>query len=254
MILCLAYVVDDGLKALLVVDVELRNSTLSPPFLANRRSRGIMCGEWTETFLLQRLEPAGAPALNCSPDLLGFAVTTTMTCTWFERQLTVSESTPAPGNDRQWSIRQAGAGPGREGRHLPSGGPAPRVCERDREVADRGGTRPTRAHRRAARCHTLARSENRPRVRAKAVRNHVSLCFSSVSRAPGPSMSPLIMSHINRTRPRQGLQLVIRRVAGSQISHIFQRASAGSEALPRSRVGLVYAAACKLPCRGNRLP
>ena len=56
--------------------------------------------------------------------------------------------------------------------------------ERDREVANRGGTRPTRAHRRAARCRTLARSENRPRVRAKAVRNHVSLCFSSVSRAP----------------------------------------------------------------------
>ena len=63
-------------------------------------------------------------------------------------------------------------------------------------------------HRRAARCRTLARSENRPRVRAKAVRNHVSLCSSSVSRAPGPSMSPLIMSHINRTRARQGLQLV----------------------------------------------
>ncbi len=34
------------------------------------------------------------------------------------------------------------SGPGREGRHLPSGGPAPRVCERDREVANRGGTRP----------------------------------------------------------------------------------------------------------------
>ena len=40
------------------------------------------------------------------------------------------------------------------------------------------------------------------------------------------------MSHINRTRPRQGLQLVIRRGAGSQISQIFRRASAGSEALP----------------------
>ena len=131
------------------------------------------------------------------------------------------------------------AGPGREGRHLPSGGPAPRVCERDREVANRGGARPTRAHRRAARCRTLARSENRPRVRAKAVCNHVSLCFSSVSRAPGPSMSPLIMSHINRTRPRQGLQLVIRRVAGPQISHIFDAPARVPRHSPRSRVGLV---------------
>ena len=194
MILCLAYVVDDGLKACLVVDSECA-STLSPPFLAHRRGRAILCGEWTETFLPQRLEPAGAPGWELLPELLGF-------------------------------------GPGREGRHLPSGGPAPRVGERDREVANRGGTRPTRAHRRAARCHTLARSENRPRVRAKADRNHVSLCFSSVSRAAGPSMSPLRMSHINRTRPRQGFQLVIRRGAGSQISQIFRRASAGSEALP----------------------
>ncbi len=56
MIWCLAYVVDDRLKAFLVVDRECA-STLSPPFLANRRGRGIMCGEWTETFLLQRLEP-----------------------------------------------------------------------------------------------------------------------------------------------------------------------------------------------------
>ena len=73
MILCLAYVVDDGLKAFLVVDIECA-STLSPPFLAKRRGRGIRCGEWTETFLLQRLEPAGAPGLELLPDLLGFAV------------------------------------------------------------------------------------------------------------------------------------------------------------------------------------
>ena len=33
-----------------------------------------MCGEWTETFLLQRLEPAGAPGFELLPDLLGFAV------------------------------------------------------------------------------------------------------------------------------------------------------------------------------------
>ena len=73
MILCLAYVVDDRLKAFLVVDIECA-STLSPPFLANRRGRGIMCGEWTETFLPQRLEPAGAPGFELLPDLLGFAV------------------------------------------------------------------------------------------------------------------------------------------------------------------------------------
>ena len=73
MILCLAYVVDDGLKAFLVVDREC-TSTLSPPFLANRRGRAILCGEWTATFPLQRLEPAGAPGLELLPDLLGFAV------------------------------------------------------------------------------------------------------------------------------------------------------------------------------------
>ena len=72
MILCLAYVVDDGLKAFLVVDIEC--STLSPPFLANRRGRAILCGEWTETFLQQCLEPAGAPGFELLPDLLGFAV------------------------------------------------------------------------------------------------------------------------------------------------------------------------------------
>ena len=184
MILCLAYVVDNGLKAFLVVDIEC-TSTLSPPFLANRRGRAIMCGEWTETFLLQRLEPAGAPGFELLPDLLGFAVARHDDVHMVRAAIDgVRESTPAPGNDRQWSIRRAGTGPGREGRHLPSGGPALRCCERDREVANRGGTRPTRAHRRAARCRTLARSENRPPVRAKAVRNHVSLCFSSVSLRP----------------------------------------------------------------------
>ena len=112
--------------------------------------------------------------------------------------------------------------------------------QRDRQVANRGGTRPTRAHRRAARCHPLARSANRPRVRAKAVRNDVSLCFSSVSCAPGPSMSPLRMSHINRTRPRQGLQRVIRRGAGFLKSHTSSDAPARvPRHSPRSRVGLV---------------
>ena len=73
MILGLAYVVEDGLKAFLVVDIECA-STLRPPFLAHRRSRGILCREWTETCLRQRLEPAAAPGLERRPDRLGFAV------------------------------------------------------------------------------------------------------------------------------------------------------------------------------------
>ena len=59
------------------------------------------------------------------------------------------------------------------------------------------------------------------------------------------------MSHINRTRPRQGLQLVIRRVAGPQISHIFRRASAGSEALPSLARRVSMQQHAELPCRGN---
>src|SRR5271166_3103849 len=251
MILCLAYVVDDGLKAFLVVDIEC-TSTLSPPFPANRRGRGIMCGEWTETFLLQRLEPAGAPGFELLPDLLGFAVARHDDVPMVPAAIDGVESPPPHpamiGNgqfdepalvlvEKAGIFRQAGLRLA-----LASGiGELPTV----------GGTRPTRAHRRAARCRTLARSENRPRVRAKAVRNHVSLCFSSVSRAPGPSMSPLIMSHINRTRPRQGLQLVIRRVAGSQISHVFRRARAGSEALPSLARRVSMQQHAELPCRGD---
>ena len=66
-------------------------------------------------------------------------------------------------------------------------------------------------------------------------------------------MSPLLMSHINRTRPRQGLQLVIRRVAGSQISHIFRRAGAGSEVLPSLARRVSMQQHAELPCRGNSL-
>ena len=47
-----------------------------------------MCGEWTETFLLQRLSRRVHQALNCSR-IPWVAVAATMTCTWFERQLTV---------------------------------------------------------------------------------------------------------------------------------------------------------------------
>ena len=59
------------------------------------------------------------------------------------------------------------------------------------------------------------------------------------------------MSHINRTRPRQGLQLVIRRVAGSPISPIFRRASAGSEALPSLARRVSMQQHAELTCRGN---
>ena len=57
----------------------------------------------------------------------------------------------------------------------------------------------------------------------------------------GPSMSPLIMSHINRTRPRQGLQLVNRPRETLGDSHLISSD-------PRSRFGLVCDLLC---CRGN---
>ena len=63
---------------------------------------------------------------------------------------------------------------------------------------------------------------------------------------------PLSMSHFDWTRPRQGLQLVIRRVAGSQISQIFRRASAGSEALPSLARWVSMQQHAKLPCRGSK--
>ena len=109
MIWCLAYGVDDRLKAFLVVDRECI-STLSPPFLANRAGRGIMCGEWTETFLLQKHQPAGAPGFELLPDLLGFAVARHDDVHMVRAAIDGVESPPpAPGNDRQWSIRRARA-------------------------------------------------------------------------------------------------------------------------------------------------
>ena len=251
MILCLAYVVDDRLKAFLVVDIECA-STLSPPVLANRRSRGIMCGEWTETFLLQRLEPAGAPGFELLPDLLGFAVARHDDVHMVRAAIDGVESPPPHpamiGNgqfDEPALVLVEKAGIFRQAGLRLAFASGIRSCQPWRYSSHR-------AHRRAARCRTLARSENRPRVRAKAVRNHVSLCFSSgESRCLVHPMSPLIMSHINRTRPRQGLQLVIRRVAGSQISHIFQRASAGSEALPSLARRVSMQQHAELPCRGN---
>ena len=140
---------------------------------------------------------------------------------------------------------------GREGRHLPSGGPALAFAERDREVANRGGTRPTRAHRRAARCHTLARSENRPRVRAKAVRNHVSLCFSSVScglvhRCP----LSIYVTHQPDT-PATGPSACNPACSGLSNLTYLPTASAGSEALPSLARRVSMQQHAELPCRDN---
>ena len=238
MILCLAYVVDDRLNAFLVVDREWA-STLSPPFLANRRGRGIMCGEWTETFLLQRLEPAGAPGLELLPDLLGFAVARHDDVHMVRAAIDGVESPPPHpamiGNgqfdepvlvlvEKAGICRQAGLRLA-----FASGiGKLPTVAVLDPP-----------AHRRAARCHTLARSENRPRVRAKAVRNHVSLCFSSVSLAWSIDVPSHNVTHQPDTPATGPSKLVIRRVAGSQISHIFRRPARVPRHPPRSRVGLV---------------
>ena len=139
-----------------------------------------MCGEWTETFLLQRLEPAGAPGFELLPDLLGFAVARHDDVHMVRAAIYGVESPPPHpamiGNGQfdeprwSWSRRQASS--------------VRRACA-SRLRAGSGSCQPWRdptylRYRRAARCRTLARSENRPRVRAKAVRNHVSLCFSSV--------------------------------------------------------------------------
>ena len=73
MILCLAYVVDDGLKAFLVVDMSAlpRSAHHFWRIAAAEQS----CAEsGRRRTLLQRLEPAGAPGFELLPDLLGFAV------------------------------------------------------------------------------------------------------------------------------------------------------------------------------------
>ena len=251
MILCLADVVDDGLKAFLVVDRECA-STLSPPFLANRRGRAILCGEWTETFLLQRLEPAGAPGLELLPDLLGFAVARHDDVPMVRAAIDGVESPPPhpamigngqfdepalvlvekAGIFRQAGLRLAlasGIGklptPWRYSTHPRSspGSQVPSVGQvrKSAKGSGQGGSQ--------SRLLVLLIRESRP----------------------GPSLSPLRMSHINRTRPRQGLQLVIRRGAGSQISPIFRRASAGSEALPSLARRVRMQQHAKLPCRGN---
>ena len=104
-----------------------------------------MCGEWTETFLLQRLEPAGAPGFQLLPDLLGFAVARHDDVHMVRAAIDGVESPPphpAMIGNGQFDepalvlVEKAGISVRRA---------SPRVCERDREVANRGGTRPTRS-------------------------------------------------------------------------------------------------------------
>ena len=120
-----------------------------------------------------------APRLQPLPDLLGFAVARHDDVHMVRAAIDGVESPPpAPGNDRQWSIPRAGAGPGREGRHHPSGGPA--------RVASGIGKLPTVAHSTHPRSPPGSQVTYVGQVRkeakgsAKAVRNQVSLCFSSV--------------------------------------------------------------------------
>ena len=250
MILCLAYVVDDGLKAFLVVDIECA-STLSPPFLANRRGRGIMCGEWTETFLLQRLEPAGAPGFELLPNLLRFAVARHDDVHMVRAAIDGVESPPphparsamvnSTSRRWSWSRRQASS--------------VRRACA-SRLRAGSGSCQPWRysTHPRSSpgsQVPYVGQVRKEAKGSGKGGSQSRLLVLLIRESAPGPSMSPLIMSHINRTRPRQGLELVIRRVAGSQISHIFRRASAGSEALPSLARRVSMQQHAELPCRGN---
>ena len=230
MILCLAYVLDDGLKAFLVVDIESA-STLSPPFLAIRHSRRSCAASRRRRSCRDALSRRVHQALNCSGS--PWVAVARHDDVHMVRAVIDGVESPPP--------HPAMIGNGRFDEPAlvlveKAASSVRRACTA-RLRAGSGSCQPWRSstHPRSSpgsQVPTWPDRENRPRVRAKAVRNHVSLCFSSVSRAPGPSMSPLIMSHINRTRPRQGLQLVIWRVAGSQISHVFRHASAGSEQLP----------------------
>ena len=152
--------------------------------LLSRLQSNVQKHAMEERINLQCFEPACAPGLELLPDLLGVAVGRHDDVHMVRPAIDCVESpSPHPAMIGNGRFDEPGAGPGREDRHLPSCGREPRVCERDREAASRGGTRPTRAHRRAARCRTLARSENRPRDRAKAVRSHVSSLLFCESRA-----------------------------------------------------------------------
>ena len=88
MILCLAYVVDDGLKTFLVVDIECV-STLSPPVLAIAAAEESGAESGRRRSCCNALSRRVHQALNCSRISLGSRSPATMTCTWFERQLTV---------------------------------------------------------------------------------------------------------------------------------------------------------------------
>ena len=191
-------------------------------------------------------------ALNGSRISLGSRSPATMTCTWFVRQLTVSESPPphpAMIGNGQFDepalvlVEKAGIFP-QAGLPLAfaSGiGKLPTVAVLD----------PPATHRRAAKCHTLARSEKRPRVRAKAVCNHVSLCFSSVSRAHWsidvPSHNVTHQPDTPATGPSAGNPAC----SGLSNRTDLPTRQQGSEALPSLARRVSMRQHAKLPCRGN---
>ena len=88
MTLCLAYVVDDRLKAFLVVDISAlpRSAHHFWRIAAAEES----CAEsGRRRSCCNALSRRVHQALNCSRISSGSRSPATMTCTWFERQLTV---------------------------------------------------------------------------------------------------------------------------------------------------------------------
>ena len=89
MILCLAYVVDDGLKAFLVVDIRVRFHAQPTISGESPRPRNHCAESVRRRSCFNVLSRRVHQALNCSRISLGSRSPATMTCTWFERQLTV---------------------------------------------------------------------------------------------------------------------------------------------------------------------
>ena len=205
MILCLAYVV--------VTASRPSSSVTSVRFHAQPTISGesprprILCGEWTETFLLQRLEPAGTPGFELLPELLGFAVARHDDVHMVRAAIDGVEVHPHPamiGNgqfdepalvlvEKAGIFPQAGLN-----RALASGiGKLPTVAVLDPPalIAGQPG-----AIRRPG--QKIGQGSD------KGGSQSVSLCFSSGVARTWSIDVPLLISHINRTRPRQGLQLV----------------------------------------------
>ena len=151
-------------------------STLSPPFLANAAAEESCAESRRRRSCCNALSRAGAPGFELLPDLLGFAVARHDDVHMVRAAIDGVESPPphpamiANGQFDEpgwsWSRRQASS----------LRRACACVCERDRQVANRGGLDPPRSSP-GSQVHTLARSENRTRVRAKAVRNHAPSAF-----------------------------------------------------------------------------